>query len=163
MSAPPTRDTIDDLANRAKRWIVLEGLLFETLGAWARHVPEPAVKRTMAAWCHRHAWHAELWRSRLPVLDGRDTRGDDNSDGTDGDVASWLDPLQRALGNLDPTMTTDARLVILVDPVLAAVRSALDEHRAAIDPRLDGPTSRVLDLVSADLDAEVAALQFRDW
>ncbi len=23
----------------------------------------------MATWCHRHAWHAELWRDRLPVVD----------------------------------------------------------------------------------------------
>ena len=47
----------------------MEELLFETLGRWARELPEPAVKRVLATWCHRHAWHAELWRGRLPGID----------------------------------------------------------------------------------------------
>jgi hypothetical protein len=38
------------------------------------------------------------------------------------------------------------------------VDEALAEHRAAIDPLLDGPTARVLDLVAADLAAERTAL-----
>jgi len=154
MHPPAPRDTIDDLVNRAQRWIALEVLLFETLGAWVGVVPEPAAKRTLATWCHRHAWHADLWRARLPALAGQPGAGPDGDD----DVASWLNPLHRALGELGPTTTTGARLAIVVDPVLLAVRSALDEHRAAIDPRLDGPTTRVLDLVTADVDAEIDAM-----
>lgn len=169
-----SRDTIDELAARAQRWVALENLLFETLGTWARHVSEPPVKRALATWCHRHAWHAGMWRSRLPMIAGRhDTIGDGDGDGGvsgeaggddvvigDGgdDVQSWLEPLQRVLGDPDTATSTDAKLAILVDPVLAAVRGALDEHRAAVDPRLDGPTARILDLVTADLNAEVEAM-----
>ncbi|HET9546183.1 MAG TPA: hypothetical protein VFO97_00035, partial [Desertimonas sp.] len=61
-----TRDTLDDLGRRCRRWIAVEDLLFETLGRWARELPEPAIKQVMATWCHRHAWHAEVWRDRLP-------------------------------------------------------------------------------------------------
>jgi hypothetical protein len=44
------------------------------------------------------------------------------------------------------------------DSVLSALEAALSEHRDAIDPVLDGPTARVLDLVAADLASEAAAL-----
>lgn len=145
-------DTIDRLAARASRWVALEELLFATLGAWSRSVSEPPVKRLLATWCHRHAWHAELWRSRLPHTPAR-TDGPDHTD----DVAVWIAPLQRVLADPDTASTTTAKLAVVAGPVLDAMRSALDEHRAAIDDRLDGPTSRILDLVDADLAAERAA------
>lgn len=146
------RDTIHELAARASRWIAVEALLFETLGGWARPVPEPAVKRVLATWCHRHAWHADLWRGRLP-----DTPAREHVPVPD-DVSAWLEPLRRVLSDPDTATTTDDKVGILLDPVLTAVRQALDEHRGAIDPRLDGPTARILDLVAADLDAEIDAL-----
>ena len=142
-----SRDTIDQLARRVRRWIAVEELLFETLGRWARQLPEPAVKRTLATWCHRHAWHAELWRQRLPALDALDGGADD--------VDAWVAPLRSALGNV---ATSVEALTVLAGPVLQAVDEALAEHRAAIDPLLDGPTARVLDLVAADLAAERTAL-----
>ena len=146
-------DTIDDLAARASRWIALEDLLFETLGAWARSVTEPPVKRLLATWCHRHAWHAELWRARLPQIPAR-TDGPDHT----ADVAEWIAPLRRVLTAPDLATTTAAKLAIVADPVLAALESALDEQRAAIDERLDGPTARILDLIGGDLAAERRAL-----
>lgn len=146
-------DTIDDLAARASRWIALEDLLFETFGAWARAVPEPPVKRLLATWCHRHAWHGELWRARLPNIPARD----DGPDHT-ADVAEWIAPLRRVLTDPEVATTTTAKLAIVTDPVLAALESALAEHRAAIDERLDGPTARILDLVGRDLTAERGAL-----
>jgi hypothetical protein len=148
-----TPDTIDDLAARASRWIALEDLLFETLGGWARAVPEPPVKRLLATWCHRHAWHAELWRARLPHIPAR-TDGPDHTD----DVAAWIAPLQRVLSDPGTATTTAAKLAVIADSLLAAMQSALDEHRAAIDDRLDGPTSRILDLLGTDLAAERRAL-----
>jgi hypothetical protein len=137
-----TPDTIDDLAARASRWIALEDLLFET-----------PVKRLLATWCHRHAWHAELWRARLPHIPAR-TDGPDHTD----DVAAWIAPLQRVLSDPGTATTTAAKLAVIADSLLAAMQSALDEHRAAIDDRLDGPTSRILDLLGTDLAAERRAL-----
>ncbi len=142
-----SRDSIDEMARRVHRWIGLEGLLFETLGRWARELPEPAVKRTLATWCHRHAWHAQLWRARLPVIAHHDI-GDDGS--------AWLAPLRDSLSNVDAT--ADA-LAVLTGPVLQALDDAVVEHRDAIDPRLDGPTARVLDLVAADITGERSALR----
>lgn len=164
-------DSIDDLADRVRRWIAVEALLFETLGRWARDTPEPAAKRVFATWCHRHAWHADLWHDRLPAIDGRtdpaaadDHRGD-QADRTppvvdvghrhDGvAVDTWLEPLRRVLTDPATAITSEAKRLVLAGPVLDAVQDAIDEHRRAIDHRLDGPTARILDLVEADVNAE---------
>lgn len=146
-------DTIEQLAARAGRWIALNVLLFETLGTWARAATEPAAKRVLATWCHRHAWHADLWRDRLPDIPARPQRIDH-----DADVAAWIAPLERALADPGTATTTAAKLAILADPLLTSMQSALDAHRMALDERLDGPTARILDLVSIDLAAERTAL-----
>ncbi len=140
-------DTIDDLGRRARRWIAVEELLFETLGRWARELPDPAVKRLFGTWCHRHAWHAELWRDRLPSVVALNGEGDD--------VEAWIRPLRTALADVG---TSDEATAVMRDSVLTALEAAVAEHRDAIDPLLDGPTARVLDLVAADLTAERTAL-----
>ena len=140
-------DTIEDLSRRVRRWIAVDELLFETLGRWARELPEPDVKRVMATWCHRHAWHAELWRERLPSVD---TVAD-----PDDDVDAWIEPLRVALLDVN---TSEEAIAALRESVLPALEAALTEHRDAIDPLLDGPTARVLDLLGADLAAERTAL-----
>lgn len=166
------RDGIGDLADRVRRWIAVEALLFETLGRWAQDAPEPSAKRVFATWCHRHAWHAELWRARLPAIGGRpsspgaagDRRGGradcaaGDADGGDHPEAAaidlWLEPLRRVLTDPATATTTEAKRSVLAGAVLDAVEDAIDEHRRAIDHRLDGPTARLLDLVEADVNAE---------
>ena len=136
--------SIDQLAQWARRWIAVEELLFETLGRWARELPDPSVKRLFGTWCHRHAWHAELWRDRLPAVDWLADTGDD--------VDAWIEPLRTALADV---RTSEEAIAALRESVLPALEAAVSEHRDAIDPLLDGPTARVLDLVGADLTTEV--------
>ncbi|HUY65820.1 MAG TPA: hypothetical protein VMV06_03295 [Acidimicrobiales bacterium] len=52
------------------RWI--EGALYRALGEWVTDVPIPAVQVHLDGQSMRHAWHAQLWAERLPVLDGAD-------------------------------------------------------------------------------------------
>jgi hypothetical protein len=143
-----TYQTLVELGRRARRWIAVDDLLFETLGRWARELPEPGVKRMLATWCHRHAWHAELWRDRLPTVERLDGDGDD--------VEAWIAPLRAAL--LDVNTSAEA-IAALRESVLPALEAAVTEHRDAVDPRLDGPTARVLDLVGADLAEEARQLR----
>jgi hypothetical protein len=102
----------------------------------------------LATWCHRHAWHAELWRDRLPTVERLDGDGDD--------VEAWIAPLRAAL--LDVNTSAEA-IAALRESVLPALEAAVTEHRDAVDPRLDGPTARVLDLVGADLAEEARQLR----
>lgn len=135
--------TIDDLERDARRWIALETMLFEELGRLARSSDVPVAARTPAAtWCHRHAWHTELWDARVPVIPHRDFAVDDGL----GFVEET-----RALIVADPSV-----LVTMVLPSLAAEH--VPEHQRRIDRRLDGPTARILDLVAADYVAELTEL-----
>ena len=52
------------------RWI--ENALYGLLGAWVTDMPVAAVQVHLDAQSMRHAWHAELWADRLPVLAGAD-------------------------------------------------------------------------------------------
>jgi hypothetical protein len=138
-----SRDALADLGKRARRWIAVEELLFETLGRWARQLSDPPTQRVFGTWCHRHAWHAELWRSRLPAVGA--------AAGDDDDIDGWIAPLRSAMNSVT---TADEAIAVLRHSVLPALKDAVVEHRDAIDPLLDGPTARVLDLVGADLSAE---------
>src|ERR1035437_3827934 len=52
------------------RWI--EHALYEVLGSWVTDIPLAAVQVHLDVQSTRHAWHAELWADRLPVLNGVD-------------------------------------------------------------------------------------------
>ena len=52
------------------RWI--ENALYGLLGSWVTDMPVAAVKLHLDQQSLRHAWHAELWADRLPVLTGAD-------------------------------------------------------------------------------------------
>ena len=55
------------------RWI--ENALYGLLGGWVTDTPVPAVQVHLDGQSMRHAWHAELWSERLPVLAGADPDG----------------------------------------------------------------------------------------
>ena len=150
------RDGIDDLAARVQRWIALDELLFETLGRWVRTVPEPVTKRVFATWCNRLAWHAELWRGRLPTYQGR-VGADELATRRVAETAAWIEPVRRALEGAGAG-DTPAKVAALRDATLPSLAAAIDQHRAAIDARLDTPTARILDLVATDLAAFRAEL-----
>ena len=52
------------------RW--LEHRLFEITGAWSAQAHDPAVRLHLFEASHQHAWHAQLWADRLPLLDQLD-------------------------------------------------------------------------------------------
>ncbi len=71
------------------------------------------------------------------------------------DVDVWISPVRTALADVS---TSEEAIAVLRESVLPALEAAVAEHRDGIDPLLDGPTARVLDLVAADLAAEATAL-----
>ena len=68
----PGSFSIEETGRRAGHYRWAEVKLFETLGGWIATVPEPDVKMRLGTHCHKHAWHADLWRERLPALRGTD-------------------------------------------------------------------------------------------
>lgn len=104
--------------------------LFEWLGVVAGVQP-PALQRLVAEAANRHAWHAELWAARTPDIPGVDLAADtDRHRSSAAAGPPEADTYRRALDRLD------ADLAVL---------------GGRIDPVLDSPTRRVIDLVAADL------------
>jgi hypothetical protein len=135
--------SIDEVWRDCRRWIAVETMLFETLGAAARSPDTPTgARRLLGAWSNRHGWHADLWRERLPVVAHHRFPTDDD--------VSWIDSTRA---------TVESDLGALVDPVLTTMQEHVAAHGARIDPLLDGPTARILGLVAADLVSEIAELR----
>jgi len=129
-----------------QRWLHLQ--LFELLGRWATDAtltPEAHLRPLFAAHCHHHAWHAELIAARLPEIDELAT--DALTVPADAEVEQLVAQARAA------TSTTE-----LVAAVYGAIHPRLladvTAHLQAIDPRTDGPTTRVLTLVARDLQAD---------
>lgn len=111
--------------------------LFETLGTWVVTTDDPALQQLVAEACHRHAWHAELWAARTPTI-------------------SIDEPVIATRRTLDGADRSGSYRT-----ALAEMRAELDAVATRIDRRLDPSTSRVVDLVTADLavlEARAAAL-----
>ncbi|HLN17997.1 MAG TPA: hypothetical protein VK277_14740 [Acidimicrobiales bacterium] len=142
----------------AYRWIELR--LFELTGSWAVEVPVPEVQVHLDQVSQQHAWHAELWEERLPVLSGVDP-------------ASFVRPLGPAVEPLFAELAEGAvpdedvdelaggrgvvqRLAGLYRVATPRLLASYDRHLARATPVADGPTIRALRLVVAD---ELAAWQ----
>lgn len=193
--------TLVELRRVVEAAAAAEQALFVTLGELARSGEPPASAALLATWCHRHAWHAELWRDRIAHV--ADWFGADRADPTDAtpeamsDARPWAkdlssrspasgavwvgavpahgpvlaDGIQACLDDLDgaltvlaavgstgvdsPATVTDLDAAVAVVVALAQLVGAIG---VVVDQRLDGPTSRIVALVDADLTAELAAL-----
>ncbi len=148
--APLAHVGIRELAGVAARAIAVELVLFEAFGRWIPTTSEASIKPLLAAASRRHAWHAELWRERFPVIPGIDV------DASVAAARSELGPLVDAIAAFDTLPSGAGRLaaVAVASSVLTReYRSALK----AVDPLLDAPTVRALTLILADLDPAPSA------
>lgn len=114
--------------------------LFEFCGRQIA-VSDPGPKqRWWARACHQHAWHIELATERMPTVPVVDARAL---------VAGAGEPLG--------AMTNHDSDVPAVDPIpvwqqaTAEICATLDAGNQRLDPALDPSTSRMIDLVRADL------------
>ena len=134
------------LAELVARAIAVELVLFEAFGRWTSTTAQASAKPTLAAMSRRHAWHAEMWRDRFPLIPDAD------ADASVADERARLGRLVDALAVFDTLPSGPGRLAVAG----VAAAELAHEYRAvagSIDPLLDAPTARVLDVVIADLEA----------
>ncbi len=126
-------------------YCALERALFELTGALAADAGTgPAARVALDAWSAEHAWHAELFADRLPLV-------------ADLDVHALVElpaPAAHLLGRLSSEPPVE-RLAGLVRVVLPRLVTTYRRHLRATSDAADGPTRRALRLVLRD---EVEAL-----
>ena len=122
-------------------WVELQ--LFELLGSWMHRSNDPELVVALGDRCTRHGEHAEAWRGRIATVAAIDVERAVNA--PDNPVASAIARLRQPESADDVVALAAAYDSEIRPAVLAAYRT----HRAAIDPLLDGPTGRLLEVVIA--------------
>ncbi len=140
----------------AYRWV--ERRLFELTGSWASAPGLPDEARVLLFEASaQHAWHADLWRSRLPLLAGVD------HERLTRPIGAAVEPL---LESLAPDAwhggeeTAGRRFLVgLVRVVLPRLLVSYRRFAERLQPVADGPAIRALTLVVRDEEEEVAAAE----
>jgi hypothetical protein len=135
---------IIDNSRRIGRYVWAESRLHDVLADWVTVSPEPQVAALFGRHVHLHAWHAKLWRKRLPVLWDRDTTTFVGP--TDAGVSRLFDELAALR---DPAMSLE-RVVAHYKVVVPHLLAAYGEHLEMTDPLTDSPTVRTLQFVIDD-------------
>lgn len=136
-----------DNARRIGRYMWVESRLHDVLADWVALSPEPKVTAMMGRHVHLHAWHAKLWRKRLPELWDRDTS---TLVGPADDAVTVL--FDELAGLRDPDRSLE-RVVAHYKVVVPHLLTAYGEHLEMADPLTDSPTVRTLQFVIDDCTA----------
>jgi hypothetical protein len=129
------------------RWIEMRA--FEILGGWVPGVAELDVKLSIAAHARHHAWHATLWRDRLPELAGVDHEA--LTVPANAELARFVDTLGEETG----AEHTIEKLVGIYRILIPRLVTRYGAHLEQASPITDGPTIRSLRLVLGD--------ELEDW
>ncbi len=162
-AAPLTLDAAAALLGEY-RWV--EHALYRLLGEWVGDMPIAAVQVHLDAQSMRHAWHAELWAERLPVLAGADPDGWTTPSAPTTALFAALSgepPPTVGPGSLWPPGEEDAfghpgalpRLAGLYRVVLPRLVTTYERHLRVASPLTDAPVARALRLVLND--------EIEDW
>ncbi len=134
--------TIEESARLAggHRWLELR--LFQVVGGWVGSTSEADSKLMFDRHSQHHAWRAQQWWDRLPVLADVDRPALVVADAPA--LASATDTLARA-------ESTTVRLAGLYRVLLPRLYGRYRNHLALASPVSDGSTIRTLDIVAGDV------------
>lgn len=139
-------NAVEHLARTSGNFAWLEDRIAETTGAWVASVDDVDARLVLGARSHTHAWHADLWRNRMP-----DLRHVDSSAlvaPASADLATFVD----RLASLETTLE---RMVALHRVLLPRLVTAYALMLRGTNELIDAPTVRTLRLVLEDTREEV--------
>jgi len=121
------------------RWI--ESTLYAMTGRWVVDMPVASAQVLLDSQSMHHAWHAELWAERLPVVAGLDP---DALTRPSAAVAAVFEVLG------DPGVGALPRLAGLYRVVIPRLVTTYTRHLGLLATVADRPVRRALDLVLRD-------------
>lgn len=143
---PDLEDLVGTIGGLA--WV--SGRLFELEGRWAESMAHPGAVVHLAEHSRHHGWHAELWRDALP--DSPALAAADHIVAPPGWERAMA--LTVADGAIDAGGDA-ARLAALYRGLVPRLAGALADLHGQLAGPADASISRVLGLVTADVDADL--------
>jgi hypothetical protein len=137
--------TLDETARLVggHRW--LEARLFEILGGWVGSISDLDSKLLLDRHSQHHAWRADQWWDRLPVLAGVDREG-------------FVMARSPAVGAFVVALAEEEspveRLAGAYRVALPRLVGTYERHRSQANPASDGSVIRTLDLLLPDVTAD---------
>jgi hypothetical protein len=140
---------VDETARRIGHYAWVETKLFEALGGWVATVPELDVKLRLGTHTYHHAWHADLFRKRLPEL--REMKPERLTVAPNPDLEAFVEALTEPEA---PELTVEK--LVGVYRVLIPHKIAAYTYQMNNTSRItDAPTIRILNFILQD--------EFDDW
>ena len=135
--------SVEESVERIVRYKWAEERISAALGGWVATIPELDVKAMLGPHCYQHAWHADLWRERLPEL--KEPNEHRSEPGNEAFV-TFMDELTSPD---DPDLTVEklAGIYRVLVPHLLAVYTF---HRHVTSDIVDAPTVRLLGFMLDD-------------
>jgi hypothetical protein len=133
---------LEEAARRAggHRWV--EARLFEILGGWVASTADVDAKLIFDRHSQHHAWRADQWWDRLPVLADVDRQA----------LVAAPSARVAALADRLPTLRgTVPRLAGVYRVALPRLAAAYQEHRLRANPVSDEAAIRTLDIMLPDV------------
>jgi hypothetical protein len=134
--------TLAESARLAGVFCWAESRLFEVLGGWVATTGPHDAKLMFDRHSRHHAWRADQWRDRLPVL------ADLDPDSLIGPESPRLEASYRALADLDGTV---ARLAGAYRFALPRLAGSYRSYGAGANPVSDSSGLRTVAIVSRDV------------
>jgi hypothetical protein len=135
--------TVEESVQRIVNYKWAEQQLSAALGGWVATIPELDVKSMLGPVCYQHAWHADLWRSRLPELREND---ESRAEPANEEFATFMAELTSP-EDADATIEKLTGIYRVLVPHLLATYSF---HQRVTSDIVDAPTVRILKFMIDD-------------
>jgi hypothetical protein len=135
--------TVEESVERIVNYKWAEQQLSAALGGWVATIPELDVKSMLGPVCYQHAWHADLWRTRLPELR---ENNEDRAEPANEEFATFM----AELTSPDDADATVEKLVGIYRVLVPHLLATYSFHQRVTSDIVDAPTVRILGFMIAD-------------
>lgn len=135
--------TVEESVERIVRYRWAEQQVSAAMGGWVATIPELDVKALLGPHCYQHAWHADLWRLRLPELrEANEHRAEPANDAFAEFMAELTSP--------EDSDSTIEKLVGIYRVLVPHLLATYSYHQRVTSDIVDAPTVRILGFILAD-------------
>jgi len=142
-----TARTIAGLGDFASQEAHLMEVIAGICGDWIAEQDSSSRRALWADMASSHAWYAQMWSQRFPVVPGRDLTAELASPAAvTADLSEQISSQLRAAGD------DSSRLRVMTTAVIPATLRRVEAINAELARELDRPTAVIIDRIQMDLN-----------